>query len=130
MNGGVSLSWTAATGSAPLTYTISRATVSGGSYTTLDLGSVLTIYNDVTAANGTTYYYKVTAVNAGGSTDSNEISGTPIATFNMTSVALAGGGGVSLVWPAVSGASSYKVKYGIASGGPYGTLVTSSASSP
>ena len=49
-----------------------------------------TSYTDSTAANGTTYFYEVTAVNSGGeSGKSNEVSATPTATaftqVNLTS---------------------------------------------
>lgn len=61
---GIQLSWTAvpaATG-----YTIKRATSPGGTFTTIAMGVSAMSYSDFPAADGTTYYYTVTATNAGG----------------------------------------------------------------
>ena len=63
-NGEVDLSWTAA--STATSYNVKRATVSGGSYTTIASGVTTTTYADTTAVNGTTYYYVVSGVNLGG----------------------------------------------------------------
>jgi hypothetical protein len=59
----VALSWTASSGAT--SYNVYRST--GGTYTKLN-GSPITAttYTDTTAANGTTYYYVVTAVNSCG----------------------------------------------------------------
>ena len=73
----VDLTWTApTTGSAPTSYTIQRSTTSGAETT---VGSTSgTSYPDTGLANGTTYYYRVLAVNsAGSSAASNEVSATP-----------------------------------------------------
>jgi autotransporter-associated beta strand protein len=72
----VNLAWTASTGAA--TYTIKRATVSGGPYTTLSAGSVVgTSYTDTAATAATTYYYVVAAANAlATSANSNQASVT------------------------------------------------------
>ena len=76
-NASVALSWTASTGAA--TYNVYRSTTTGGE-TVLVTGVTATTYTDTTAANGTTYYYEVTAVNASGeSAKSNEASATPMA---------------------------------------------------
>jgi fibronectin type 3 domain-containing protein len=56
------LSWTA-TEEATSSYNIKRATISGGPYTTI-ASPTTTGYIDSTAANRTTYYYVVSAVNA------------------------------------------------------------------
>ncbi|MEY4488192.1 MAG: hypothetical protein RIQ79_700 [Verrucomicrobiota bacterium] len=59
----VNLAWSASTGAA--TYTVKRATVSGGPYTTLSAGSLTgTSYTDSAATAATTYYYVVAAANA------------------------------------------------------------------
>ena len=76
----VTLAWTGSAGAT--SYTIRRATVSGGPYTDLSVGAVVsTTYTDTTAQNGTTYHYVVAAVGAEGgvSADSNEASATPVA---------------------------------------------------
>ncbi len=62
-----SLSWTASA-SAVASYTVKRATVSGGPYTTVATGLTGTTYTDTGLVNGTTYYYVVTAISANSST--------------------------------------------------------------
>ena len=74
-NATVLLSWSLTPRTA--TYSVQRATVSGGPYTTLAAGIAATSYNDATVTNGTTYYYRVVSVNAYGSTPSTEVSATP-----------------------------------------------------
>ncbi len=77
-NAQVALSWTVSTGAT--SYNIKRATVSGGPYTTIATGVSATSYTDTTAANGTTYYYVVSAVNTSGeSANSAQVSATPSA---------------------------------------------------
>lgn len=76
-NSKVTLSWTAPSGAS--SYVISRATVSGGPYTTIASGITSTLYQDATAANGTTYFYVVAATGAGGTGASSvEASTTPV----------------------------------------------------
>jgi len=81
-NGSVALSWTAPSssgGSAITGYDIYRGTAQAGESTT-PLATVTsgTTYTDTTASNGTTYYYKVGAVNGiGVSPLSNEASAAP-----------------------------------------------------
>lgn len=72
----INLAWGASNGAT--SYTVSRATSSGGTYTTL--GSVSgTSYANTGLAGSTTYYYKVTASNsAGTSAASNVASATTL----------------------------------------------------
>ena len=75
-NGRVTLGWESAAGAA--SYTVKRATVSGGPYDVVasDVGG--TSFTDLTPLNGTTYYYLITSVNAAGAVDSVEtVSATP-----------------------------------------------------
>jgi hypothetical protein len=75
-NATVGLSWTAVAGAT--SYTIKRHT--GGNFNNLATGVTTTTYQDNTAANGTTYFYAVTAVNANGESNvSNTASATPTA---------------------------------------------------
>jgi hypothetical protein len=75
-NATVGLSWTAVAGAT--SYTIKRHT--GGNFNNLATGVTTTTYQDNTAANGTTYFYAVTAVNANGESNvSNTASATPAA---------------------------------------------------
>jgi hypothetical protein len=77
-NAHVVLSWTASSGAT--SYNVKRATVSGGPYGTIASAVPGTSYDDTTAANGTTYFYVVSAVNSGGeSANSSPASATPVA---------------------------------------------------
>ena len=74
-NAQVSLTWTAVSGAT--SYKVYRSTTSGTQGTLLGT-STSAAYTDSTAANGVTYYYTITAVNAGGeSAGSTQVSGTP-----------------------------------------------------
>ncbi len=71
----VTLSWNAAGGAA--SYKVYRGT-SSGAETLLQSGVTGTTFVDTAVTNGTTYYYKVSAVNASGeSPQSSEVSATP-----------------------------------------------------
>ena len=79
-NGLVSLSWTASGGAT--SYNIFRSTTSGGEGSTpyATVSAPATTYADPSVTNGTTYYYKVSAVNTyGQSAQSTEQSATPAA---------------------------------------------------
>jgi len=73
----VTLSWTATAGAAG--YNIYRGTTTGGESTTaISTGVTTTNFVDTGRTNGTTYYYKVKAVNSAGTSGySNEASATP-----------------------------------------------------
>ena len=79
-SGEVVLSWMPSTGASG--YQVQRAMASGGPYETIACPSV-TAYTDTGVANGTTYYYVVSASYAGGpdaggaSADSAEVAATP-----------------------------------------------------
>ena len=77
-NSQVTLNWTAASGAG--CYGVMRSTTPGSGYV-LVTGTVTgTTYTDTGLTNGTTYYYVVSASNAGGtSANSNEASATPTA---------------------------------------------------
>jgi hypothetical protein len=75
-DGAVPLRWQSSFGAT--SYTVKRATTSGGPYTPVASGLTTCSYTDKTVANGTTYYYVVTATNsAGTSGNSPEDSTTP-----------------------------------------------------
>jgi hypothetical protein len=89
----VSLNWTASSGAT--SYNIYRSLTPGGEgATAYKTGVTTTSFTDTALTNGTTYYYKVTAVNAAGeSGQSSEASATPqIVTFSL---AIDSGGGAS-----------------------------------
>jgi len=77
-NAQVSLAWNASSGAT--SYTVKRATVSGGPYATLASGLSTTSHIDSSAVNGTTYHYVVSASNAAGEgANSGQASATPTA---------------------------------------------------
>lgn len=83
-NASVSLTWTGSTGAT--SYNVYRGTSSGGENTT-PIATFVTqaSYTDSTAANGTTYFYEVAAVNSAGTSGmSNEASAKPQAPVNPT----------------------------------------------
>ncbi len=130
-NAQVALSWNAASGAT--SYNVKRATVSGGPYSTIATGVTPTSYTDTTAANGTTYFYVVTAVNVCGETaNSNEASATPVCPLPSVPTGLAATAGnaqVALTWNAASGATSYNVKRATESGGSYTTITNVTSTS-
>ncbi len=83
-NASVGLSWTGSTGAA--TYNVYRGTSSGGeSATPIATNLTTTNYTDSSVTNGTTYFYEVAAVNAGGTSGiSNEASAKPQAPVSPT----------------------------------------------
>ncbi|HKD94095.1 MAG TPA: fibronectin type III domain-containing protein [Gaiellaceae bacterium] len=128
-NATVAVAWSAPSnngGSSVTGYRVYRSTSSGAESLLTTLGNV-TSWTDTGLTNGTTYYYKVTAVNsAGESVTSNERSATPASTTVPGAPALvglsSGRHGVSLTWnaPASNGGSvitGYRVYRGMASGG-------------
>jgi fibronectin type 3 domain-containing protein len=71
------LVWAAVSGAA--SYSVKRATTSGGPYTGLTSGASTTSYTDTAVTGGTTYYYVVTALSACGGESGNapEAAATP-----------------------------------------------------
>jgi len=124
-NAQVSLSWSTSNGTEPITYNVWRGTTSGGE-TLLASTLSTTSYVDNVVTNGTTYYYKVTATNPGGTSGfSNEASAKPAAAATVPdapslSAATARNKGVALSWnqPANGGSpiTSYTVYRGTSAG--------------
>ncbi len=141
-NASARLSWTApaSNGGSMITgYNVYRGTTpSGESSTPLATNVFATSFTDATANNGSTYYYKVAAVNAVGvSPQSNEASATPQATVPSapTSLVASGASGrVALSWavPASDGGSpitGYNVYRGTSPGGESATPVATNVPS-
>src|SRR6185503_14459507 len=128
-NGQVSLSWNASSGAT--SYNVKRATISGGPYTTIATGVTSTNFTNTGLANGTTFFYVVSAVNsAGQSANSAQVSATPTGGVTVPAAptgltATAGNASVSLSWNAVAGATSYNIKRSTTSGGPFNTIIAS-----
>ncbi|MGC1418350.1 MAG: fibronectin type III domain-containing protein, partial [Candidatus Acidiferrum sp.] len=121
-NAQVSLTWTTSSGAT--SYHVKRSTTSGGPYTQISAPTAPN-FTDPSLTNGTTYYYVVSALNsAGESANSSQVSATPTAPASPPAApaglqAAAGNAQVILTWTASSGATSYHVKRGTTSGGPY-----------
>ncbi|MCF7731599.1 MAG: DUF6288 domain-containing protein [Akkermansiaceae bacterium] len=74
-NNSIALSWTVSAGA--ISYYVQRSLTSGGNYVVIGNPNTAS-YDDLTAANGTTYYYVVSAINgAGEGVNSNQASATP-----------------------------------------------------
>ena len=131
-DGSVALSWDAVTGAD--SYTLYRATISGGSYTPIaSLGSGTNTFTDIRNSNGNyyvpngTYYYVVSAANNGGKSGySNEATATLSTPAPMDLTATAGDGSVSLSWTGATGADYYQVYRATTSGGPYTAIAQTS----
>ena len=118
------LTWNAVSGAT--SYKVYRATAQNGTYSLL--GTVTaTSYTNTGAKAGTTYYYKVKAVNsAGESAYSNVVSGRATVT-TLTMGHSATSGKPQLTWKAVSGAASYKVYRATTKNGAYSVINTTKA---
>jgi fibronectin type 3 domain-containing protein len=119
----VLLTWNISTGA--VSYTVKRGAASGGPYTTIASGLTLTTLTDTGLTNGTSYFYVVSATNAGGeSPNSSEASATPNAGVNAPAnlTATPGNAQIVLAWSPVTGANSYTVLRSVKAGGPYATI--------
>jgi fibronectin type 3 domain-containing protein len=118
-NAQISLNWSASAGAT--SYNVYRGTSPGAEGTNpIKSGLTSTAFNDTGLNNGQTYYYKVAAVNSGGtSPQSGEASanpsGPPAAPTNLT--ASAGSRQVTLKWTTSAGATSYNIYRGTTSNG-------------
>jgi fibronectin type 3 domain-containing protein len=112
-NGTVQLVWAQVAGA--VSYSIARSSTSGTGYATIAQVSVATTttYTDSNVANGTTYYYVLTASNGTcSSVNSAEVSAAPACTAPASPAGLAatpGDNSVVLTWTASPGAVSYSI---------------------
>lgn len=130
----VVLSWTAVSGATG--YNVYRGTSAGGEAASPVASNVpAPTFTDTGLTNGTTYFYKVAAVNANGAGEkSNEASAKPAATPLPAPSGLTATPGdkqVVLSWNAVTGATGYNVYRGTSAGGeaanPVGANVSAAA---
>ena len=124
-NAQVALAWSAVTSSN--TYKVYRGPGADGPFDLLSSGAS-TSFTDNTAANGTTYFYAVTAVSPTGGESSyrDPVSATPAAPPpGPTGLAAASGDTtVTLTWSAAAGAAEYHIKRSAVSGGGYVSIAT------
>ena len=129
-DGRVALTWNASSGAT--SYNVKRSADSGVTYATIAPGVTTTSHTDTTVANGTTYYYKVSAVNAAGeSSDSTAVSATPqpssppVAPTGLTAKAT-GKRKISLNWKQSTSpnVTQNKIYRSATSGGTYGLIAT------
>lgn len=129
-NAEVMLSWTASSGAT--SYNVKRSTTSGSGYQTVS-SPTTNSFTNTGLANGTTYYYVVTAVNSvGESSPSSQASATPAAAPQAPAAptgltATGGNAQVSLTWTGSSGATSYHVKRSTTSGSGYTQIAAPTA---
>jgi acid phosphatase type 7 len=129
----VDLSWNITSGAA--SYNVKRSTIAGGPYVTIAPGVTATGYADTSAANGTTYFYVVSAVNATGeSGNSSEVSATPQtvgppAPPTALVARAAGKKKINLAWTQSSspGVTQNSIYRSTSSGGPFALVATISA---
>ena len=121
--GRVVLSWPASLDAD--SYNVKRSLVSGGPFVTIATVPA-TAFEDTGVTNGTTYYYRVTAVNESGESSlSKKVSAVPAPVpqppTGVVATPGASPGVVNLTWNASAWASTYKVKRATRDGGPYST---------
>ena len=120
------LTWKAVSGAA--SYKVYRATSKNGAYSVINTTKALT-YTNVGAALGTTYYYKVEALNAAGKSMgfSAIVEGkvAPVLAVGYSSVS----GKPQLTWKAVPGATEYQVYRSTQQNSGYSKINTTTATS-
>lgn len=133
-NSQVTVSWNSVNGAAG--YNIWRSTVHLSQGTQLNSSAVTALsYTDTTAVNGTTYYYSVTSLSAGGesvpSAQAMALAHIPAAGAPTGVSASGGNGQITVSWNPVSGATSYNVYYQVTSGVTIGSATkVAGATSP
>jgi fibronectin type 3 domain-containing protein len=117
-SGQTTVSWTAVTGAT--SYNIYWATSAGVTASSTKITGAVSPYSHTGRTNGTTYYYKVVAVNAGGeSALSTEVSATPQVAIPGVPTGVTGSPGdgeVTISWSTVTGATTYNIYWATSTG--------------
>jgi autotransporter-associated beta strand protein len=118
----IAVTWGAISGAT--SYTVKRATVSGGPYTDLATGLTNTAYTDAAVTSGQRFYYVVVAVGSSSTSgNSPEVSAIPLVA-PATLTATASDGSVSLTWNTVAAADAYSVQRATSASGPWSTIAS------
>jgi fibronectin type 3 domain-containing protein len=131
--GEIDLSWNAAAGA--VSYTVQRAPHGSSSFTTVSSGSSATTFNDTTVGGGTSYDYRVAAVDAGGTGAYSTVATatTPlVAPGKVTGLTASAPTAteVDLSWTATPGATAYEVDRSTTSGSSGFSQIASGLTSP
>ena len=128
----ISVSWSNV--QSALSYTLYKATKSGGPYTIVSSGTTATTYNDASVTNGSAYFYKLQTHYASGSVgwpslESSGIPGTnPTAPSNLIAQ-IDSTKTPSLSWTAPANFNYFKIYRASNSGGPFDFTGTSNVNS-
>jgi fibronectin type 3 domain-containing protein len=131
-SGIVSLSWQASQSELPVTYFVERSLSATSGFTTIASGLSTTSYDDTSAANGITYYYRVFSINSTGGATSSMISAMPSnLPSTPTLIVSASKGSASLSWNTSTGTGpiNYSVERSLTAGTGYAPI-TAGLSSP
>jgi fibronectin type 3 domain-containing protein len=134
-SGSITITWAAVSGATA--YTVYRNSASTGTFTAISSGQTAATYTDPASGltNGTNYYYKVSASNAGGNCASAQSAATaavrsctiPTAPVGL-SAKRSGNKQVTLVWTNSPGATTYNILRSTTSGSGYASVGTPAAS--
>lgn len=93
----VQLAWTASP--AATSYNVKRSATNGGPYATIATVLAATNYNDTAVANGASYYYVVTALNANGESPPSNQTAASIPLPGLAGVYAVSNNSLTLSWP-------------------------------
>ena len=121
----ITLNWSPVSGA--VGYIISRSASAGGPFDYL-MSVTETTYTDPGLSTNSTYFYQVTAVNAGGvSANATVVILGPPVTPGLT--AIPGNAQVALNWSAAPAATNYVLQSSTTNGGPYTTILNTTNTS-
>ncbi|NQX66961.1 family 43 glycosylhydrolase [Paenibacillus alba] len=125
------LSWSAVAGATG--YHIYRSSALNGTYTRIKSNATGTSYVDTGLASLSTYYYKISSINAGGELKLSDAvsSTTTVQTTNLSNLILTGktSATASLSWDSVTGATGYKLYRATKADGAYTQVYSGTSTS-